>query len=262
VEELLKAAGRRLTAAEHDIHPGAQTDSAIHGDEHGMIKHFGDNAVEEVEEEGSKAHDQTDKEDRLQEAHQRKHDASEKEDQQNVEEGVENDGDKKRLNTQWMNMHNLLGVAQGHNTLTNNTMEGGDMFTKRREFEDTEEVTDEDIKGTEEEGSKDEDNTEDVTGYDRDEEDEKREAMLTNIDSKYNKVNVFLKGSGLKTNAVEHELHRGARTDIITHGDDHGMIRLFGGNAVKNTPDKSSGKSKDPNEGRSMSDNVEYKPTI
>jgi hypothetical protein len=74
--------------------------------------------------------------------------------------------------------------------MNNNTTEGGDMIIKRNEFEDTEEVADEDIKGMKEEGSKDEDNTEDVTGYDGDEEDEKREAKLTNIDSKYNKVNV------------------------------------------------------------------------
>ena len=158
-----------------------------------------------------------------------------------------------------MDIHNQLGVAQGHSALDNNTKEGGDMIIKRDKIEDTEEVKDEDIKGTEEEGSKDEDNPEDVTGHDGDEEDEKREAMLTNIDSKYNKVNVFLKGVGLKTNAVEHELHRGARTDIIIHGDDHGMIRLFGGNAVKNTPDKNPGKSKVPHEVSIMSENVENK---
>ena len=114
--------------------------------------------------------------------------------------------------------------AQGHNVLNNNTK-------FEFEFEDIEEV-------------KDEDNTEDVTGYDEDEEDEKREAMLTYIDSKsskYNKVSVFLKGVGLKTNAVKHELHRGARTDIITHGDGHGMIGLNGGNAVKDTPGKNPG---------------------
>jgi hypothetical protein len=124
-EELLKGVGNRLTAAEHDLHRGAQTNSDIHGDEHGMSKHLGDDAVEEVEEEGFKAYDQTDKEDRLEEAHQRKHDASEEEDQENVEEGVENDEDKKGLNTQWMNMHNQLDVTQGHKVLNNNTDAGG-----------------------------------------------------------------------------------------------------------------------------------------
>ena len=135
-------------------------------------------------------------------------------------------------------MNNQRSVTQGHNVLNNNTK-------FEFEFEDIEEV-------------KDEDNTEDVTGYDGD---GKREAMLTYIDSKsskYNKVSVFLKGVGLKTNAVEHELHCGARTDIITHGDGHGMTELFGGNAVKDSSGKNPGKSKDPNEGRSMSENVEY----
>ena len=32
VEELLKGVGHRFTAAEHDLHHGAQTNSAIHGD--------------------------------------------------------------------------------------------------------------------------------------------------------------------------------------------------------------------------------------
>jgi hypothetical protein len=36
------------------------------------------------------------------------------------------------------------------------------------------------------------------------------------------------------------------------------MIGFFGGNAVKDTPGKNPDKSKDPNEGRSMSENVEY----
>jgi hypothetical protein len=132
-------------------------------------------------------------------------------------------------------------VTQGHNVLNNNTK-------FEFEFEDIEEVTDED-------------NTEDVTGNDEDEEDEKREAMLTYIDSKsskYNKVNVFLKGVGLKTNAVKHELHHGARADIIVHGDGHDMAELFGGNAGKDSPGKNPVKSKDSNEGRSMPENVEY----
>ena len=37
------------------------------------------------------------------------------------------------------------------------------------------------------------------------------------------------------------------------------MIRLFGGNTVKNIPDKNPGKSKVPHEGSIMSENVENK---
>ena len=90
------------------------------------------------------------------------------------EEGVEDDEEKKGLNTQWMSMQNQRGEIQGRNVLNNNTM-------FEFEFEDIEEVTDED-------------NTEDVTGYDEDEEDEKREAMLTYIDSKSSKYNKKVTG--------------------------------------------------------------------
>jgi hypothetical protein len=90
----------------------------------------------------------------------------EEEDKENVEEGVEN--------TQWISMHNQLGETQGRNVLNNNTK-----FEFK--FEDIEEVTDED-------------NTEDVTGCDWDEEDEKREAMWTYIDSKSSKCNKKVTG--------------------------------------------------------------------
>ena len=71
---------------------------ASHGDDHGMTRLLGDNAVKKVDEDVSKTYDETDNEDMLKEEHQRKNDASE--DQENREEDDNNDDeDEKRLNT-------------------------------------------------------------------------------------------------------------------------------------------------------------------
>jgi hypothetical protein len=83
------------------------------------------------------------------------------------EEDDENDDKKgKQPNTQWVDMHNQLGVAQGHDALDNKTTECVDMIIKKEGFESTKEMKDEEL--------------------------EKREAMLTNPDSKYNEVDQLM----------------------------------------------------------------------
>jgi hypothetical protein len=144
VEQLLKGGGYKSTAAEHDLHHGAQADGIIHGDEHGMTGLLGDNAVKRANEDVLKTDDQTGNEDMLEEAYQRKNGASEEEDQKDSEEDNENDDeDEKQLNTQCSDMHNQLGMAQGHGALDNKTMECVDMIIKRNGFESTKEMKDE-----------------------------------------------------------------------------------------------------------------------
>ena len=50
---------------------------ASHGDDHGMTRLLGDNAVKKVDEDVSETYDETDNEDMLKEEHQRKNYASE-----------------------------------------------------------------------------------------------------------------------------------------------------------------------------------------